>query len=148
MHRAYRSLSVLLLIACMVNLLVSRYNGIPAACLGSLAYAVVFNVRWGGVLVYDQPTGRHDRQAGLGLRTDSEALSDVLRVVHLTGGVSLHAEFCAPWCIAARVAPEHCAPLLGPASHLILYHYVVEGELHVRVEGEEAFVLRPGEVVL
>ena len=69
-------------------------------------------------------------------------------MAHLTGGVFLHAEFFAPWCIAARVAPEHCAPLLGPASHLILYHYVVEGELHVRVEGEEAFVLRPGEVVL
>ena len=77
-----------------------------------------------------------------------DALSDVLRVVHLTGGVFLHAEFFAPWCIAARVAPEHCAPLLGPVSHLILYHYVVEGALHVRVEGEEAFVLRPGEVVL
>jgi AraC-like DNA-binding protein len=69
-------------------------------------------------------------------------------VVQLTGGVFLQAEFGAPWCIAAQVAPEHCAPLLGPASHLILYHYVVEGELHVRLEGEEAFVLRPGEVVL
>jgi AraC-like DNA-binding protein len=79
-----------------------------------------------------------------------DALSDVLRVAHLTGGVFLHAEFFAPWCMAARVAPEHCAPVLGPASHLILYHYVVEGELHVRVEGEgeEAFVLGPGEVVL
>ena len=77
-----------------------------------------------------------------------DALSDVLRVVHLTGGVFLHAEFCAPWCIAVRVAPEDCAPLLGPVSHLIPYHYVVEGELHVRVEGEEAFGLRPGEVVL
>ena len=77
-----------------------------------------------------------------------DALSDVLRVAHLTGGVFLHAEFFAPWCMAARVAPEHCASLLGPASHLILYHYVVEGELHVRVDGEEAFVLGPGEVVL
>jgi AraC-like DNA-binding protein len=46
------------------------------------------------------------------------------------------------------VAPEHCAPLLGPASHLILYHYVVEGELLVRIAGEEDFVLGPGEVVL
>src|SRR5262245_21046057 len=77
-----------------------------------------------------------------------DALSDVLRVVQLTGGVFLQAECCAPWGIAARVAPEHCAPLLGPASHLILYHYVVEGVLHVRVEGEEPFVLRSGEVVL
>src|SRR5919197_751266 len=64
-----------------------------------------------------------------------DALSDVLRVAHLTGGVFLHAQFFAPWCIAARVAPEHCAPALGPASHLIIYHYVVEGDLHIRVEG-------------
>ena len=48
----------------------------------------------------------------------------------------------------ARWRPSIAPRLLGPASHLILYHYVVEGELHVRVEGEEAFVLRPGEVVL
>ena len=79
-----------------------------------------------------------------------DALSDVLRVAHLTGGVFLHAEFFAPWCIAARVAPEHCAPALGPASHLIIYHYVVEGDLHIRVEGEdgEDLVIGAGEVVL
>ena len=77
-----------------------------------------------------------------------DALSDVLREAHLTGGVFLQAQFFAPWCMAARVSPEHCAPLLGPASHLIPYHYVVEGEMCVRVEGEEAFVLEAGEVVL
>jgi AraC-like DNA-binding protein len=79
-----------------------------------------------------------------------DALSDVLRVAHLTGGVFLHADFFAPWCIAARVAPEHCAPALGPASHLIIYHYVVEGELHIRVEGEdgEGLVLGTGSIVL
>ena len=77
-----------------------------------------------------------------------DALSDVLRVAHLTGGVFLHAELFAPWCMAARLAPEYCGPRLGPASQLMHYHYVVEGELHVRVEGEEGFVLGPGEVVL
>jgi AraC-like DNA-binding protein len=79
-----------------------------------------------------------------------DALSDVLRVAHLTGGVFLHADFSAPWCMAARVGPEHCAPTLGPASHLILYHYVVEGELHIRVDGEdgEDLVLGAGDVVL
>jgi AraC-like DNA-binding protein len=79
-----------------------------------------------------------------------DALSDVLRVAHLTGGVFLHADFFAPWCIAARVAPEHCAPALGPASHLIIYHYVVEGELLIRVEGEDGdgLVIGTGEVVL
>jgi AraC-like DNA-binding protein len=79
-----------------------------------------------------------------------DALSDVLRVAHLTGGVFLHADFFAPWCMAARVAPEHCAPALGPVSNLILYHYVVEGELRIRVDGEdgEGLVLGAGDVVL
>ena len=79
-----------------------------------------------------------------------DALSDVLRVAHLTGGVFLHAEFFAPWCIAARIAPEHCAPALGRASHLIIYHYIVEGDLRIRVEGEdgEGLVIGAGEIVL
>jgi AraC-like DNA-binding protein len=67
----------------------------------------------------------------------------------LTGGVFLHAEFFAPWCIATRLAPEHCEPVLGPASHLILYHYIVEGGLNLRVEGQgEAIKLGTGDVVL
>ncbi len=78
-----------------------------------------------------------------------DALSEVLRVAHLTGGVFLHAEFFAPWCIATQIAPEHCAPMLGPASHLILYHYIVEGTLEFRVDGEdETTTLSAGEVIL
>src|SRR6478672_4458467 len=89
-------------------------------------------------------TPASDREAGM------DALSDVLRVAQLTGGVFLHADFFAPWCMAARIAPEHCAPNLGAASHLIVYHYIVEGELRVRVEdgdGEELVIGR-GEVVV
>ena len=79
-----------------------------------------------------------------------DALSDVLRVARLTGGVFLHAEFFAPWCMAARVGPEHCTPALGPASHLIPYHYIIEGELRIRVGEEEGdgLVLGAGDVVL
>jgi AraC-like DNA-binding protein len=65
-------------------------------------------------------------------------------------GVFLHAEFFAPWCIAARISPEHCAPAVGSASHLIVYHYVVEGDFHIRVDGEngEGLVISAGEIVL
>jgi len=79
-----------------------------------------------------------------------DALSDVLRVAHLTGGVFLHAEFFAPWCIASHLTPELCRPVVGPASHLIRFHYVVEGGFHLRVEGRagEVVALGPGEVVL
>jgi AraC-like DNA-binding protein len=79
-----------------------------------------------------------------------DALSDVLRVTHLTGGVFLHADFAAPWCVAARVAPEHCSPALGPASHLIIFHYVLEGDFHIRIEGQagEGLTVGAGELVL
>jgi AraC-like DNA-binding protein len=79
-----------------------------------------------------------------------DALSDVLRVAHLTGGVFMHADFFAPWCMGGRIAPALCSPGLGPASHLIPYHYVVEGELHIRVDNEdgESIVVGAGEVVL
>jgi AraC-like DNA-binding protein len=81
---------------------------------------------------------------------DMDALSDVLRVAHLTGGVYLHADFFAPWCLAARVSPEHCMPALGRPSHLIIYHYVIEGEFHIRVDGGDTsdFIIGAGEVVL
>src|SRR3974377_1237086 len=52
--------------------------------------------------------------------------------------------------MAARIDPAHCAPVLGPASHLIPYHYVVEGEFYLRVEGGggKTLALAAGEVVL
>ena len=78
-----------------------------------------------------------------------DALSDVLRVAHLTGGVFLRAEFFAPWCIASRLTPEHCSPVLGPASHMMIFHYVAEGEVHIQIEGEQdEDLIEAGEVVL
>jgi len=78
-----------------------------------------------------------------------DALSDVLRVAHLTGGVFLRAEFFAPWCIASRLTPEHCSPVLGPASHMMIFHYVAEGEVRIQIEGEQdEDLIETGEVVL
>ena len=77
-----------------------------------------------------------------------DLLSDVLRVARLSGGVFLHAEFTAPWCIAARIAPEMCAPFLGPVGHLIPYHYVVDGELSIALEDQAPYALRGGEIVM
>ena len=62
----------------------------------------------------------------------------------------MHAEFSAPWSIAAQLAPEHCGPAVGPATHLIMYHYIVAGRLTARVDEDESSAVRlgPGEVVL
>ena len=79
-----------------------------------------------------------------------DALSDVFRVAQLTGGVFLHADFFEPWCVAARLSPEHCAPVLGPASDLIIYHYIVEGDVRIRLDGAQGEDIRlgPGDVAL
>lgn len=77
-----------------------------------------------------------------------DALSDVLRVTRLTGGVFVDAEFFEPWCMLSELEADFYPPCLGPVSHLILYHYVVEGRLNVRVGNEPAFELGPGDVVI
>ncbi|MBM3570499.1 MAG: AraC family transcriptional regulator [Alphaproteobacteria bacterium] len=77
-----------------------------------------------------------------------DALSDVLRAARLSGGVFLHADFGAPWCIASRIGPEDCGLLIGPVARLIPYHYVVAGEFEFQVVGEPRRRLRAGEMVL
>src|SRR5215475_4197743 len=77
-----------------------------------------------------------------------DALSNVLSVAHLNGGVFLEAEFTEPWCVAAQMSPALCAPFLPATAHLIPYHYVVDGELWVAAEGEAAHKLQRGDLVL
>jgi len=77
-----------------------------------------------------------------------DALSDILRVARLSGGIFFNAEFSAPWCIAAQMSPTLCAPVLGPTGHLIPYHYVVDGELNFSLPDQPPQRLRSGDVVL
>ena len=77
-----------------------------------------------------------------------DALSDVLRTVHLKGGVFLHAEFSEPWCLSSQIEPGMCASFLGETSEIIPYHYVIEGRLRVQVANEPLCELKPGGLVL
>ncbi len=77
-----------------------------------------------------------------------DPLADVLRSVRLTGGLFLDATFTAPWCVAASMAAEDCAPYLANPAQLICYHFVMEGELLLFVEGEPPIVVRAGEIIL
>ena len=78
----------------------------------------------------------------------ADALSDVLRVVRLLGGVFLHAEFTEPWCILSQAAPEDCGPLLPEVDHIILYHYVLEGRMVVEVADAPALEVVAREAVV
>jgi len=77
-----------------------------------------------------------------------DALSDVLRVVGLTGGVFLDARFTAPWCIVGKVAPEFCKPFMTPPAYVISFHYIVEGRCFIAVDGEAPCQLEAGDAIL
>jgi len=78
-----------------------------------------------------------------------DALSDVLRVVRLTGGVFLDAEFTAPWCINGQVTPEDCRPYLAQLPrHVISFHFVSEGRMKVRTDDGGQVEVHAGEIVL
>ena len=77
-----------------------------------------------------------------------DALSEVLRVVRLSGGLFLEAEFTAPWCVLSRVGPEDCGPSLSPPAHVVAYHVVTEGRLVVQVDGAPPRTVQAGEIVM
>lgn len=77
-----------------------------------------------------------------------DALSDVLRVVKLSGGVFLHAEFTAPWCLFDQMTGAEIAALVPWAGHAVLYHYIVDGSMSVRVGEGAPVTLRAGDAVM
>jgi len=77
-----------------------------------------------------------------------DALSDVLRVIRLSGGVFLEAQFTAPWCVSGKVSPEDCKPILAAPRHVIATHYVAAGRMQLRAEDGDAVEVRAGEIVM
>lgn len=77
-----------------------------------------------------------------------DALSDVLRVVRLTGAVFLDAQFTAPWCIEQPSGRELCARHMPEAQHVVLYHLVTEGACAVRLPGHPPLAMEAGDLVV
>lgn len=77
-----------------------------------------------------------------------EALEEMLRSVHLTGGIFLDALFTEPWCIRGQISPEDCAPFLATPARVICFHFVVEGRALVGIAGEPPLAVAAGEIVL
>jgi len=77
-----------------------------------------------------------------------DPLSDVLRVVRLTGGVFLDSEFTAPWCVISKVDPKDCWQSLASPAQLIGFHYVVSGRFVLRVGDGAPIEVAEGHIVL
>jgi AraC-like DNA-binding protein len=77
-----------------------------------------------------------------------DALSDVLRIVGLTGGVFMEAEFTEPWSVVGKVAPELCRPFMAQPEHVVCFHYVLEGRFVLRLGDGTSSEVGAGEVVM
>ncbi|MEX2584058.1 MAG: AraC family transcriptional regulator [Gemmatimonadota bacterium] len=77
-----------------------------------------------------------------------DILSDVLRVIRLTGAVFFTARFSAPWSLASP-ASTALAPMLGKRADCIsLFHILVEGECWFSLEGHAPVRVETGAVVV
>jgi AraC-like DNA-binding protein len=81
-------------------------------------------------------------------RMPTDALSDVLKAVRLTGAAFFDVVACAPW-VAEQPTREMVLPKILPgAGHLISYHVVTDGSCYAARLGEEAVRLDEGEVIV
>jgi AraC-like DNA-binding protein len=62
-----------------------------------------------------------------------DALSDVLKSVHLQGAVYLNGEFTAPWCIRGECGLQSVRDRLAGAEHVAFFHYLAEGACKFRL---------------
>lgn len=77
-----------------------------------------------------------------------DALSEILRAARLSGGVFLRGEFTEPWCLDSTLQASDCSMFLGPSDNLILYHYVLEGRLTIRMADGDFGSFNPGQAVI
>jgi len=78
-----------------------------------------------------------------------DALSDVLKSIHLEGAVYLNVEFTAPWCVQSRFGLACIQDRLATAEHVMFFHFLMEGRCKMRLEGStEVVEAGPGDMVL
>jgi AraC-like DNA-binding protein len=77
-----------------------------------------------------------------------EPFADILRAMHVTGGVFLDAEFTAPWCISAKVGPNDCAQYVPLPASIVAFHFVSSGRLFVELDGQEPLAAGQGDVIV
>jgi len=77
-----------------------------------------------------------------------DALSELLRVIRLSGTAFIDAELSAPWAVETP-PPSAIAVRLAPgASRIIPYHLVTQGACYVELKGQKPVELAAGQAIL
>ena len=79
-----------------------------------------------------------------------DALSDVLRVVRLSGAVYLNAEFTSPWCTESPKDAAMCSAFLPGTKRVVAYHLIAEGSCWAQLadDADSALQLSAGEILV
>ncbi|MGH9793724.1 MAG: AraC family transcriptional regulator [Candidatus Acidiferrales bacterium] len=77
-----------------------------------------------------------------------DVLSDVLRVLRLTGSVFFMGEFSAPWVIEEPDANQLAAFAIPDAECVVLFHILTEGQCLIESKGLPSVSLEAGDVII
>ena len=77
-----------------------------------------------------------------------DVLSDVLRVVRLSGAVFFTADFSSPWSIESPIPDMLASAVMPQAECLVLFHILVDGECEVECQGLPTTAMASGDVIV
>ena len=77
-----------------------------------------------------------------------DVLSDVLRVVRLSGSVFFTADFSSPWSIESPMPEALASAVMPEAECIVLFHILVDGECEVVCQSTPALTMESGDVVV
>ncbi|HVO22583.1 MAG TPA: AraC family transcriptional regulator [Candidatus Margulisiibacteriota bacterium] len=77
-----------------------------------------------------------------------EVLSDVLRVVRLTGAVFFSAEFSSPWALESPNSDLLASVVMPEAECVVLFHILTEGECIVTCQAHPPVKMEAGDVII
>jgi AraC family transcriptional regulator, alkane utilization regulator len=96
----------------------------------------------------ESPRVLTETPAGRGPLPSLDVLSDVLRVVRLSGAVLFRCEFSVPWAVITPDPAELARLLLPGAKQLMLFHLVAQGRCSIGLERHEPLQLESGDIVV
>ena len=77
-----------------------------------------------------------------------DVLSDVLRVVRLSGSVFFTADFSSPWSVESPIPEMLASAVMPEAECIVLFHILVDGECEVLCERHPTLTMESGDVVV
>lgn len=77
-----------------------------------------------------------------------DVLSDVLRVVRLSGAVFFTADFSAPWAVESPIPEMLASAVMPEAECVVLFHILVEGECEVVCQRHSVTTMETGDVIV